>query len=69
MGVKTIRFNKKEAAMVKRILVYYHQDFSACVKTLFAEKMEDLQDLSLIKGVKEGKKEDYLTANEIDKMF
>ena len=69
MAIKTVRFNKREEAMVKRILVYYDNDFSGCVKELFAEKLEDLQDLKVIKSVKESKREDYLTAREIDKLF
>lgn len=36
---------------------------------LMAEKFEDLQDLKAIKGVKEGKREDYLTARDIDKLY
>ena len=69
MAIKTVRFNKDEEKMVKRILVYYNSDFSGCVKELFAEKMEDLRDIGIVKGIKEGKKEDYLTAAEIDKLF
>ena len=69
MAIKTVRFNKGEESMVKMILAYYNSDFSACVKELFAEKIEDLQDIGVIKGVKEGKREDYLKAGEIDKLF
>ena len=69
MAIKTVRFNKDEEKMVKRILVYYNSDFSGCVKELFAEKMEDLRDIGIIQGIKEGKKGDYLTAAEIDKLF
>lgn len=69
MAIKTVRFNKDEEKMVRKILIYYNSDFSGCVKELFAEKIEDLQDIGLIKGIKEGKKEDYLTASEIDKLF
>ena len=69
MAIKTVRFNRDEELMVKRTLSYYNSDFSACVKELFAEKMEDLQDIGIIKGIKEGRKEDYLTANDIDKLF
>ncbi len=69
MAVKTVRFNKKEEVMLKLILSYYNVDFSECVKELFAEKLEDLQDIRVIKGIKERKKADYLTANEIDQLF
>lgn len=55
--------------MLKMILAYYKTDFSACVKKLLVEKLEDLQDIRVIKGIKEGKKGDYLTAGEIDKLF
>lgn len=55
--------------MLKRMLAYYNTDFSGCVKELIAEKLEDLQDIGVVKRVKEGKKEDYLTASEIDKLF
>ena len=69
MAIKTVRFNKKEEMMVKKILVYYNTNFSDCVKELFAEKLEDLQDIRAIKSIKEGRKEDYLTAGEVDKLF
>ena len=69
MAIKTVRLNRAEELMVKRIIVYYGSDFSACVKKLFAEKMEDLQDIGVVKSIKEGSKEEYLTASEIDKLF
>lgn len=69
MAIKTVRFNKKEENMVKMLLSYYKTDFSGCVKELFAEKIEDLRDIGVIEGIKEGKKEDYLRAGEIDKLF
>jgi hypothetical protein len=69
MAVRTVRFNKEEESKLKVILAYYNSDFSTCVKELFADKLEDLQDIGVIKKIKEGKKEDYLTAGEIDKLF
>ena len=39
------------------------------MKALFAEELEDLRDIRVIKGIKEGNKADYLTANKIDKLF
>lgn len=69
MAIKTVRFNKEEEGMVKVILAYYKTDFSGCVKELFAEKLEDLRDIAVIKNIKEGKKEDYLSADEIDQSF
>ncbi|HXV27806.1 MAG TPA: DUF6290 family protein [bacterium] len=69
MAVRTVRFNKEEENKLKVLLAYYNTDFSNCVKELFAEKLEDLQDMGVIKKIKEGKKEDYLTAGEIDNLF
>ena len=69
MAVRTIRFNQEEENMVKALLAYFNTDFSGCVKELFAEKLEDLRDIRVIKGIKEGNKADYLTANKIDKLF
>lgn len=69
MRVRTVRFNKKEEAVAKKIVAYYHTDFSDCVKRLLAEKFEDLQDIGVIGRIKEGKQGDYLTAGEVDKLF
>ncbi len=64
-----IYFNKKEEALLRRILAHYGRDFSACVKELLIEKVEDLQDMGFIKRFKEGKREDYFTGSEIDALF
>jgi hypothetical protein len=69
MAVKTVRFNKDEERMLKKILAYYQGDFSSCVKELLAEKLEDLRDIRMIQGIKESKSEDYLIARDIDKLF
>ena len=69
MGIKTVRFNKEEEAIAKKILTHYHTDFSDCVKWLLAEKFEDLQDIGVIRRIREGNKNDYLTGGEIDKLF
>ncbi len=69
MAVKTVRFNKNEERMLKKVLVYYHTDFSSCVKELLAEKLEDLRDIHVIRGIKEGKSDDYLSAKDIDKLY
>ena len=69
MSVKTIRFNKQEENKIKRLLSYYRKDFSHCIKELIAEKLEDLADIGCIKRIKEGKPSDYLTADQISKLF
>ena len=69
MAIKTVRFNPDEEKMLKKVLIYYNQDFSGCVKTLLAEKIEDLYDMTVIKKIKEGKKEDYLSASDINKFY
>ena len=69
MAVKTVRFNKEEETKLKKVLAYYGTDFSNCVKELLAEKLEDLLDIGVIKGIKEGKSEDYFTAGNIRKLY
>lgn len=69
MAVETIRFNGEEEELLRKILAYYNKDFSTCVKTLLAEKLEDLQDIGVISKIKEGKKQDYLTAEDINKIY
>ena len=69
MAVKTVRFNKNEERMLKKVLIYYRTDFSRCVKELLAEKLEDLRDIRMIKSFKEGRREDYLSASDIDRFF
>ena len=69
MSVKTVRFNKEEESMLKKIVDYYHTDFSGCIKELIAEKLEDLRDIGYVKRLKEGKLSDYTTADKITAIF
>ncbi len=43
--------------------------FLNCIKKMILEKMEDLQDIRAIKQIREGSKQDYLSAGEIDPLF
>ena len=69
MSIKTIRLNKREEIMMKKVLKYYRMDFSSCVKELLVEKIEDLQDIRAIKAIRETKSENYFTAKEIDSLY
>ena len=69
MSVKTVRFNKEEESMLKKIVDYYHTDFSGCIKELIAEKLEDLRDIGYVKRLKEGKPSEYLGADYITALF
>ena len=69
MSVKTVRFNKGEESKLKALLRFYKADFSHCIKELIAEKLEDLQDVGFIARIKEGKRSDYLTGQEVSRMF
>ena len=69
MSVKTVRFNKEEENMLQKVLHYYHTDFSGCIKELIAEKLEDLRDIGVIRRLKEGKRSEYLGANQITSLF
>jgi len=69
MSVRTIRFNNEEENVVEKVLSHYSLDFSSCVKDMFAEKLEDLKDIELINKIKEGKKKEYFSAEQIDSMF
>lgn len=69
MSVKTIRFNDGEEKLLQKLMDHYGLDFSSCIKMLLREKLEDLVDAGWIKGFKEGKPDDYHSAEEIDKLF
>ena len=69
MSIKTIRFNKEEDLLLKKVLSYYQKDFSTCVKELLAEKLEDLKDIQSIQRIKEADRNGYYTAYEITSMF
>lgn len=69
MSVKTIRFNKKEENMLRRVLTHYAVDFSTCMKELIAEKLEDLVDIGFVERLKEGQRSDYLSASEVSNLF
>ncbi len=49
--------------------VFYGRDFSACVKELLSEKIEDSQDVGFIQRIKEGKQENYFSAGEVHVLF
>ncbi|MBI3252790.1 MAG: hypothetical protein HYZ52_05735 [Candidatus Omnitrophica bacterium] len=69
MSVKTVRFNKEEESMLKSLLSYYHADFSHCIKDLIVEKLEDLRDIGVVRLLREGKRADYLLADQITALF
>lgn len=69
MSIKTVRFNKKEEMLLKKVLAYYGSDFSSCIKKMIYEKMEDLQDIKAVGRIREGKREDYLSADQMDRLF
>ena len=69
MSIRTIRFNKDEERMLKKILLHYKTDFSSCVKGMIEEKLETLADLNSIKGIRESQSGDYLTSKEIDSPY
>ena len=69
MSVKTVRFNKNEEIMLKTLLRFYKTDFSQCVKDLIVEKLEDLQDIGFIARIKEGKRSDYLTGQQVSRLL
>ena len=69
MSVKTVRFNKEEESMLKKIINYYHTDFSGCIKELITEKLEDLRDIGYVRRLKEGKHSNYLSADKITAIF
>lgn len=69
MSVKTVRFNKIEESKLKALLRFYKSDFSQCVKELIAEKLEDLEDIGFIARMKEGKRSDYSTADQIARLY
>ena len=69
MSVKTVRFNKEEESMLKKIIDYYHTDFSGCIKELIMEKLEDLRDIGYVRRLKEGKPSDYLSADQMTSFF
>jgi hypothetical protein len=69
MSVKTVRFNKREEILLKKVLLYYDKDFSSCVKDLFKEKIEDLRDIAYIDKLREGKITSYVKADDIDKIY
>lgn len=69
MTVKTIRFNKDESKVLKKVLTHYGKDFSSCVKDLLTEKLEDLRDIEFVSKIREGTKRDYYSADQITSMY
>ena len=70
MSIRTIRFNKQEETIVKKLLSFYEIDFSTCVKEMLWDKLEGLCDVGCIKRTKESRsKEEYYSAHEIDKLY
>lgn len=69
MAVRTIRFNKQEESILDRVLDHYGADFSTCGKTLLFDKIEDLRDIAAVKRIREPKRSEYLSSDDIDSMF
>jgi len=68
MGVISIRLNKGEEQVLKRLVVYFHQDKSALVKKSLLELYENVVDCGEIKEfeAKERKgKISFFTAEDI----
>jgi predicted DNA-binding protein len=49
MGVISIRLNKNEESILKRLTDLFDRDRSSVIKDILLEKYEDMQDLNVIK--------------------
>lgn len=70
MGVISIRLNKEEEKILKKLTEHFHEDKSALVKKSLAELYENVMDLDEIKKfeAKEKKgKTSFFTAEDIFK--
>ncbi len=68
MGVISVRFNKEEEAVIKKLADHFHADKSALIKKSLYELYENMESMNIIKKyeVKEKKgKVSFLTADEI----
>ena len=68
MGVVSVRFNKDEEKILKKLINHFHQDKSTLIKKSLFEMYENILDLNEIKKfeLKEKKgKVSFTTAEEI----
>ena len=68
MGVISVRFNKNEQKLLKKLSEYYHEDNSVLIKKSLINMYENICDENFIKDfeLKEKKgKIDFITAEEI----
>ena len=68
MGVISIRLNKEEDRILKKLLDYYGMDKSTLIKKSLYELYENVVDLDFIEQFEEKEKKgkiSFVTANEI----
>jgi predicted transcriptional regulator len=68
MGVVSVRFNKEEEKLLKKLADYFHTDKSALIKKSLFDLYENMIDLTTIKSfeTKEKKgKVSFTTADDI----
>ena len=68
MGVVSVRFNKEEEKIIKKLSVHFHADKSVLIKKSLRELYENMVDIDIVKKyeAKEKKgKDSFFTADKI----
>lgn len=68
MGVVSVRFNKEEEKIIKKLSDHFHADKSALIKKSLYELYENMEDISIIKKYEAKEKKEkvaFFTADKI----
>tara|TARA_B100000315_G_scaffold83731_1_gene76750 strand:+ start:2031 stop:2249 length:219 start_codon:yes stop_codon:yes gene_type:complete len=68
MGVVSVRFNKEEEKIIKKLSDHFHADKSALIKKSLYELYENMEDISIIKKYEAKEKKGkvaFFTADKI----
>ncbi len=68
MGVVSVRFNKEEEKIIRKLSDHYHADKSALIKKSLYELYENMEDIDIIKKYEAKEKKGkvvFFTADKI----
>ncbi len=68
MGVVSVRFNKEEEKIIKKLSDHFHADKSALIKKSLYELYENMEDINIIKKYEAKEKKGkavFFTADKI----
>ena len=69
MGVISVRFNKDEEKILKKLSDHFHEDKSTLIKKSLVELYENVQDLNEIKKFEAKEKKDKVSFSSAEEIL